>query len=415
MQLARNGIRGPLLLALLAVLTPSSMAQLPCSYEVDIVYGPACGDDLSLVSAFGISEEGDLCGDFECAGGLDHAYVAWGAARLTPLPLPLGTEQSRATDIENGRIVGYYALDHFRGFVHDGAVLTEIVPPAGSNWVEGAAINSQGVAVGAWGYSAGPFPLAFRWENGMMQDISVDLLGPASRALDINDNGAITGWMGLNGLPGATPNFEPHAFIWRDGKVIDLGLMPGSVGTEGWGINKKGQVCGIAWFLDDNPAGFVRRGFLWDDGVFTDLGTLPSQREVFPRAITDDGTIVGFMQVSPLVGGGLGFVWKNGVLRNIDDLARGIASVSLCLDINNAGEIAANGSIPVPNDPAIRVGVRLRPVPREAGDTNCDQVVDVDDLVTVILFWNQSGVDADVDGSGVVDLSDLMLVLVNWG
>ena len=57
-----------LALAGLAMLTPGALAQLPCSYEVDIVFGPACGDDLSNVDAFGISEEGDIAGDFAWLG-----------------------------------------------------------------------------------------------------------------------------------------------------------------------------------------------------------------------------------------------------------------------------------------------------------------------------------------------------------
>jgi hypothetical protein len=41
-------------------------------------------------------------------------------------------------------------------------------------------------------------------------------------------------------------------------------------------------------------------------------------------------------------------------------------------------------------------------------------VINIDDLLTVISFWGAHGVDADVNGSGLVDLHDLLMVLVNW-
>jgi hypothetical protein len=87
----------------------------------------------------------------------------------------------------------------------------------------------------------------------------------------------------------------------------------------------------------------------------------------------------------------------------------------ICRDINCQGKIALSANVVVTSGkPSEQVGVRLRPIPCEPGDTNCDQFVDVDDLVTVILHWNQKGGDADVDGNGLVDVGDLLVVLMNW-
>jgi hypothetical protein len=52
------------------------------------------------------------------------------------------------------------------------------------------------------------------------------------------------------------------------------------------------------------------------------------------------------------------------------------------------------------------------PVP---GDTNCDGVVNVDDLLTVILAWGTSDPRADVNHDGVVNVDDLLMVILNWG
>ncbi|MHC5001780.1 MAG: peroxidase family protein, partial [Planctomycetota bacterium] len=50
-----------------------------------------------------------------------------------------------------------------------------------------------------------------------------------------------------------------------------------------------------------------------------------------------------------------------------------------------------------------------------APDIDGSGVVDVDDLVTVLLHWGVPGGPGDVDGSGLVDVDDLLEVLLGWG
>jgi probable HAF family extracellular repeat protein len=304
--------------------------------------------------------------------------------------------------VEAGRVVGN------PGFLFEGDKLTTIPPLPGGNTVTVARINASRVIVGSWGDTVkGPFPLAFRWENGVMHDLSPDLPLPGlSSALDINDQGAITGWMG------ETPQ-SSHAFIWQNGKATDIGLMPGSFATQGWGISNRNQICGTARFPTDEPPGFVTRGFIWERGIFTDLGLVGSFPALHPRAINDDGTVVGHANFGS--GGGIGFVWKAGVLRRITDLLPPNVSGG-CTDINSRGEIALSGNVVVrPGEPSEQVGVRLRPIPREPGDTNCDGMINLADLIAVLINWGQKGSDADVNGTGLVDVDDLIVVILNWG
>jgi hypothetical protein len=51
------------------------------------------------------------------------------------------------------------------------------------------------------------------------------------------------------------------------------------------------------------------------------------------------------------------------------------------------------------------------------GDTNGDGLVDVSDLVNVILDWGTNGAahSGDVNGSGTVDVADLVAVVLAWG
>ena len=54
-----------------------------------------------------------------------------------------------------------------------------------------------------------------------------------------------------------------------------------------------------------------------------------------------------------------------------------------------------------------------------AGDTDGSGMVDVVDLVNVILDWGCSGMPGecvgDVNEDGVVDVNDLIMVILNWG
>jgi hypothetical protein len=51
-----------------------------------------------------------------------------------------------------------------------------------------------------------------------------------------------------------------------------------------------------------------------------------------------------------------------------------------------------------------------------AGDVNGDGVIDVSDLVEVVLNWGPcpGGCAADVNGDGVVNVADLVIVVLNW-
>src|SRR6185503_15730281 len=51
------------------------------------------------------------------------------------------------------------------------------------------------------------------------------------------------------------------------------------------------------------------------------------------------------------------------------------------------------------------------------GDSNGSGAVDVDDLIAVILGWGCTGAKCagDVNDSGVVDVDDLITVILHWG
>jgi hypothetical protein len=49
------------------------------------------------------------------------------------------------------------------------------------------------------------------------------------------------------------------------------------------------------------------------------------------------------------------------------------------------------------------------------GDTDCDGLVSVSDLIQVLMRWGQADSPADLDGDRVVAVGDLIVVIMNWG
>lgn len=57
--------------------------------------------------------------------------------------------------------------------------------------------------------------------------------GPGSQAVAMNDRGQVVG-SAENG----------HAFLWQNGKKIDLGTLPDATESEAVAINNHGQIVG---------------------------------------------------------------------------------------------------------------------------------------------------------------------------
>jgi probable HAF family extracellular repeat protein len=137
---------------------------------------------------------------------------------------------------------------------------------------------------------------AFRWtQSHGMQDLGT-LGGPDSTAFEINERGQIAGWSFTNSTPNSVldvcglfavnvPTEDP--FIWKDGKMIDLGTLGGTCGHS-FGLNNRGQVVGIS----DLSGDLVSHPFLWDRGVLTDLGTFGGDNGE-ATWISDAGGIAG--------------------------------------------------------------------------------------------------------------------------
>src|SRR5207302_3507687 len=97
--------------------------------------------------------------------------------------------------------------------------------------------------------------------------------GGESQAVAIDDRGRVVGYS-------TTATGAQHAFLWQNGKMTDLGTLPGVAGTFNGveneqfvptGINDRGQIVGLA----HDPIGSFEVGWLWQKGklsTFAGLG-----------------------------------------------------------------------------------------------------------------------------------------------
>lgn len=130
-----------------------------------------------------------------------------------------------------------------------------------------------------------------------------------SNATGINKHGAVTGSCRIKvvGSDGSV-GYSVHAFLYRNGKVSDLGVLPCGGVSFGQAINNRGEVAGTVTATQGEHA------FLYSHNTMKDLGVLPGGHLSYGTAINDQGEVAGY---SDCPTGTQAFLYSGGVMRQL--------------------------------------------------------------------------------------------------
>jgi probable HAF family extracellular repeat protein len=200
---------------------------------------------------------------------------------------------------------------------------------------------------------------AFAWRSGRLADLGA--LAPAadnnSAIYDLNGNGVGTG---VSEKGRTDPHTGGPAFVaalFKSGKVISLGTLPGGTLSGAGQINSRGQVAGNSstgtpdpfpnpvFFL---PGGTEQRGFVWRRGVMRDLGTLGGP-DTLQYGQNNRGQIIGASYTSNTPNPSTGiptidpYLWQHGHMTDLGTLG---GTLGVANGLNDSGEVVGQSNLP---------------------------------------------------------------------
>lgn len=213
------------------------------------------------------------------------------------------------------------------GFFYTSGNVFQIGPDGGDT--AAMAINDAGQVVGRM--SADPSQVGhafiYWWASDNFEQDLGTLGGQNSEAFGINRSGEIVG-IADTSASGA------HAFYYGIGGMQDLGTLGGR-NSGATGINDHDQITGWSALAGDN----AQHAFLYQNGTMTDLGTLGGT-ESGAFAINNAGAIVGTSTLDAAGNIRHAFLYANGVMTDLGTL--GGATDTFANAINDAGQVVGN-------------------------------------------------------------------------
>ena len=410
--LRMNAFGKPLIMAaafLLPAFSATQSALGQCEYDITaLVEGPPCLFFRSILNVLGMNNHGHVVGFYkEGCDDFDQPFVWTPQNGVVTLPVLPGFGGGRALAISDaGDIAGYLLPEPYGANIacvwRDGQAVSLGTLP-GDNSSVATGISNDGTIVGSsHSTSTGTHFRAVRWRKDVIDVIDVPL-GPSAKATDISANGRfIAGWMG------DVPNVR--TFLWRgEGDVLDLGHLPGGSGARPEAVNNRGHVAGFERVWDPRLSEWIRHAFLWRGGRMTDLGPPPRGGDCDAYDVNDLDQVVG---VGDRLGG---FIWIDGTKHALLDLIPALSAPAVIgsYNVNNAGQIAGEVWAPWMDEPQM---ILLTPAPGPPGDVTIDCRVNVLDLLELLRAWGPCpGCRADLNSDGVVDAHDLQMLLKSWG
>jgi probable HAF family extracellular repeat protein len=256
-----------------------------------------------------------------------------------------------------------------------------VLPNGG--WSSAYGVSADGAVVVGYATNAAGQWRAFRWTaSGGMQDLGTLPGGNQSAAYGVSANGAVVvGW--------ADSSAGRRAFRWENGVMQDLGTLPGTDYSVASGVSADGSVV-VGYAI--NAAGQAR-AFRWTEasGQMQDLGTPPGTDYSAASGVSADGSVVVGTSVNDAAGDKRAFRWTaSGGMENLN---------------TTYASLLTNGSYLVS-------AIAISPDGRYIVGSGYNAATGRDEAFLLDTRCTLSG---DVNGDGIVDDADLLIVLFNFG
>ena len=231
-------------------------------------------------------------------------------------------------------LAGLFCLIATQGLAHDVVAyritdLGDLTSDGRSSLTFTSGINDKGEIVGQ-SFNDQLQARAFIWKKGRMSDLGA-IEGPASglAAFAINKHAVVVG------STTATGTVAPaRAIVWDKKRIVDLGSYQQSGGdTFALDINGNGTIVGAGF-----NAARELLALRWLRGIPTALGTLADGRvAVQAFGINDHGQVVGYLSAGGAAGFPHAFIWQRGRFTDLGTLPG--TDLSFANAVNDEGQV----------------------------------------------------------------------------
>src|SRR5687767_13790964 len=276
--------------------------------------------------AFDLNDSAQVVGYSRTASLQSRAFL-WDNGQMVNLGVVNADDfQSAAVDLNAlGHAVGTSTLKNGlarAALWRNGSIIgltPELPPYEGTSFA--SAINDHGHIVGAIDDDSSLIYDGILWANGSRTALG-DLGGGSARPADINNAGQVVGTSNTSVALG-----QPHALLWQNGAMIDLGLLEEAGEDSGANaINANGVIVGTSGRLDD-ATGVNYQAFVYENGTMRAI-PVPSF-EAYASDINDAGVVLGIMRTSGAASPYHAWIYVNGVVTNLNSL---IPKICICRD-----------------------------------------------------------------------------------